>query len=84
MTCTRHPNSCDSPGNQLILASYQLLEKWLPQVAHDVAAGLAFLHPAVVHRDLKPQNILLEGGGGDGGGLRAKVLSATDYSARQF
>ena len=34
----------------------------LLQVAHDVAAGLAYLHPAVVHRDLKPQNILLEGG----------------------
>ena len=25
------------------------------QVAHDVAAGLAYLHPSVVHRDLKPQ-----------------------------
>lgn len=31
------------------------------QVAHDVAAGLAYLHPSVVHRDLKPHNILLEG-----------------------
>ena len=25
------------------------------QVAQDVAAGLAYLHPSVVHRDLKPQ-----------------------------
>uniref|UniRef100_A0A1D1ZQR8 Protein kinase domain-containing protein n=1 Tax=Auxenochlorella protothecoides TaxID=3075 RepID=A0A1D1ZQR8_AUXPR len=33
------------------------------QVAHDVACGLAYLHPAVVHRDLKPQNILLDADG---------------------
>lgn len=25
------------------------------QLAHDVAAALAYLHPSVVHRDLKPQ-----------------------------
>jgi serine/threonine protein kinase len=43
----------------------------LLQIAHDVAAGLAYLHPAVVHRDLKPQNILLEGGPAG----RAKVNS---------
>lgn len=30
------------------------------QLAHDAAAGLAYLHPSVVHRDLKPQNILLD------------------------
>ncbi len=43
------------------------------QVAHDVAAGLAYLHPSVVHRDLKPHNILLQGPPHPG---RAKVPPA--------
>ena len=30
------------------------------QLAHDVAAGLAYLHPSVIHRDLKPQNLLMD------------------------
>lgn len=33
----------------------------LAQIAHDVAEGLAYMHPSVIHRDLKPQNILIEG-----------------------
>ena len=33
------------------------------QLGHDIACGLAYLHPAVVHRDLKPQNILLDSEG---------------------
>ena len=40
---------------------------WHLQIAHDMAEGLAYLHPSVVHRDLKPQNILLDVNG------RAKI-----------
>ena len=36
-------------------------------MTHDVAEGLAYLHPSVIHRDLKPQNILLAADG------RAKI-----------
>ena len=30
------------------------------QIINDIASGLAYLHPNVIHRDLKPQNILLD------------------------
>eukprot|EP00887_Chlorella_sp_A99_P004370 scaffold15.g4370.t1 len=33
------------------------------ELAHDVAAGLAYLHPSVIHRDLKPQNLLMDAEG---------------------
>lgn len=39
----------------------------LLRLARDVAAGLAYLHPTVVHRDLKPDNVLLDASG------RAKI-----------
>ena len=32
----------------------------LLQIAHDIATGLAYLHPSVIHRDLKPQNVLID------------------------
>jgi serine/threonine protein kinase len=37
------------------------------QLIHDIAEGLAYLHPFVIHRDMKPQNILLDDEG------RAKI-----------
>lgn len=30
------------------------------QLGVDIASGLAYLHPHVIHRDLKPQNVLLD------------------------
>ena len=32
----------------------------LAQIVNDVAAGLAYMHPNVIHSDLKPQNILID------------------------
>ena len=66
----KHPNTLPS----LCRGAFALVTMCAArlQVAHDVAAGLAYLHPLVVHRDLKPGNVLLDDGG------RAKI---TDFGA---
>jgi serine/threonine protein kinase len=49
------------------------------RVLLDVAEALAYLHPSVVHRDLKSHNVLLDGEG------RAKVcdVSAIEWCMRR-
>jgi len=54
-----------APGGNLFQRIYDRNKRRLTymeilQLAHDVAEGLAYLHPSVVHRDLKPQNILMD------------------------
>ena len=58
------------------------------EIAIDIANGLWYLHPSVVHRDLKPQNIMLSSSGtakiGDFGISRIKqntYLSTKHYDA---
>lgn len=45
------------------------------QIGYDIACGLAYLHPCVIHRDLKPQNVLLDRHG------RAKIA---DFGISRF
>ncbi len=47
-------------------------------LAEDIASALAYLHPRVVHRDLKSQNVLL-----DNGRRRAKVCDFGLAKAKQ-
>ena len=44
-------------------------------IALDVAEGMTYLHPAIVHRDLKSSNVLLDGTG------RAKI---SDFGIAAF
>jgi hypothetical protein len=64
--CWGGPAQAESPSTDCcstLRGPAQPAERVLPvanialllQLAHDMAAGLAYLHPSVVHRDLKPQ-----------------------------
>ncbi|MET1153740.1 protein kinase [Arthrobacter sp.] len=59
------------------LAEGPLPPRHVAQIGHDLAEGLAFIHGAsVVHRDVKPGNIMLFNYDDDGSRLRAKL---TDF-----
>lgn len=55
----------EGPGGKRVCRPLPLVE--LLPIALDIADALAYLHPTVVHRDLKSHNVLLDGKG------RAKV-----------
>ena len=66
--CKRHQRPLAQMCNASAILSWQLCHCCMPatfrMAVHvlraPVAEGLAALHPCVVHRDLKPQNILLD------------------------
>lgn len=53
------------------------------QIGLDIVRGLAYLHPTVIHRDLKPQNVLLSKDGrckiADFGISKFKVAPAPQF-----
>ena len=58
-----------------VLQKRKLSLQEILQITADIASGLSYLHPRIVHCDLKPQNILLAEDG------RAKIA---DFGIAKF